>query len=135
MSITQNTFKGNIFNTTKLPVIFTDKAISNNVTFTYLADFKKSIHFNTLLADSVSTFEPLKAANSMFSVYHIIDFMIYAVVLGYTRFSHMEQLRSDVCYVEIRGEATPSEKVCCDLLKLLPADASTKFREDEGYVG
>jgi len=129
MSITQNTSKRNIFNNTNLPVVFTDKAISNNVTFTYLADFKKSIHFDTLLANSISTFETLKAANSVFSVYNIIDFMIDAVILGYTRFSHMEQLRSDLCYAEIRGEATPSEKVCRDLLKLLPADANTKFRE------
>jgi len=51
--------------------------------------------------------------------------MIDAVILGYTRFSQMEQLRNDVCYAEIRGEASPM--VCRDLLKLLPADANTKL--------
>jgi hypothetical protein len=128
MSITQNTSKGNIFNKTNLPVTFTDKPISSNVTFTYLADFKKSIRFDALLADAVSSFETMKAANSVFSVCSIIDFMIDAVILGYTRFSHMEHLRNDICYAEIRGELTPSEKVCRDLLKLLPADASAKLR-------
>ena len=110
MSITQKTSKGNIFNKTNLPVVFTDKAISNNVTFTYLADFKKSIRFDTLLAGSVSQFEMLKASNSTFSVFNTIDFMIDAVILGFTRFSHMEQLRNDLCYAEIRAKPHPVKR-------------------------
>jgi len=129
MIITQNASKRNIFNQTNLPVSFTDKAISNNVTFTYLADFKKSIGFNQLMADSMNEYEKLKASNSLFSVNSILNFMIDAVILGYTRFSHMEQLRQDNAYTAIIGKDAPSEKVCRDLLKLLPEDASTKLRE------
>jgi hypothetical protein len=129
MIITQNASKRNIFNQINLHVSFTDKAISNNVTFTYLADFKKSIGFNQLMADSMNEYEKLKASSSLFSVNSILNFMIDAVILGYTRFSHIEQLRQDDAYTAIIGKDAPSEKVCRDLLKLLPEDASTKLRE------
>ncbi len=128
MIITQNLHKGNTFNKTNLPAHFTNKAISNNVTFTYLEDFKKTINFDKLLANYTDKFEHLKAHNSMFSVHNIIEFMIDSVILGYTRFSHMEQLRSDIVYSQIRNKNTPSEKVCRDLLNLLPSDANTTFK-------
>lgn len=129
MSISQNTSKRKIFNQTNLPESFIAKPISNNVVFTYIEDFKKSIDFDRLLIASIGGFEHLKASNSVFSVTDIINFMINTVILGYTRFSHMEDLRKDTCYAEICGSPAPSEKVCRDLLKLLPEDASVKLRE------
>lgn len=65
----------------------------------------------------------------MFSVASIIDFMIDIVILGHTRFSHIEQLRSDICYAEIRGEATPIEKVCRDLFD----QDNFAYFEEQGY--
>ena len=54
--------------------------------------------------------------------------MIDAVTYGYTRFDHMEQLRNDEAYKLIKEHAAPSEKVCRDLLKLLPENACDNLR-------
>ena len=98
MIIPQTRNKENVFNEQNLKTIFTETAISNNVTFTYLEDFKKSIGFLTLLMKHLNEFDSLKGANSTYKVIGIIDYMIDAVIYGYTRFDHMEQLRQDETY-------------------------------------
>jgi len=118
----------NIFNEQNLKTLFTETPVSNNVTLTYLEDFKKSIGFKTLLRNHLDEFTPIKGANTTHKVIDIIDFMIDAVISGYTRFNHMEQLRQDEAYTLIKNHSAPSEKVCRDLLKALPEDACDKFR-------
>jgi len=76
----------------------------------------------------LNEFDSLKGANSTYKVIDIIDYMIDAVIYGYTRFDHMEQLRQDEAYTIIKQHSAPSEKVCRDLLKLFPKDACDNFR-------
>jgi len=128
MIIPQTKNKENVFNEQNLKTIFTETAVSNNVTFTYLEDFKKSIGFLTLLMKHLNEFDSLKGANSTYKIIDIIDYMIDAVIYGYTRFDHMEQLRQDEAYTIIKQHSAPSEKVCRDLLKLFPKDACDNFR-------
>ena len=136
MIIPQTNNKENIFNDKNLKTVFTETAISNNVTLTYLEDFKKAIDLPSLLMKHLNEFESLKGANSTFKVTDIIDFMIDAVTYGYTRFDHMEQLRNDEAYKLIKEHAAPSEKVCRDLLKLLPENACDNLRAlNESLLG
>ena len=128
MIIPQIKTKENIFNEQNLKTIFTETAVSNNVTITYLEDFKKSIGFSTLLNNYLGEFNSVKGANSTYKPIGIVDFMIDAVIYGYTRFDHMEQLRKDEAYTLIKQHPAPSEKVCRDLLNVLPDNACDRLR-------
>ena len=124
MSITQK----NEFCTNNLKAKFTNKQISNNVTYTYIQDFKDRIGFRRLLEKHLGQYESLKAPNRMYGITDAVDFMTDAVFQGYSRFSHMEQLRKDQAYIAIHGGPAPSEKVCRDTLALLPDHASDTLR-------
>ncbi|MGD9567092.1 MAG: transposase [Sedimentibacter sp.] len=128
MIIPQTKNKENIFNEQNLKTVFTETAVSSNVSLTYLEDFKKSIDFLTLLTKHLNEFNSVKGANSTYKVMDIIDFMIDAVIYGYSRFDHMEQLRQDEAYKLIKQHSAPSEKVCRDLLKVLPENACDNLR-------
>lgn len=52
--------------------------------------------------------------------------MIDSVIHGFARSSHEEILRYDMAYAEIRGQSSPSVKVCRDLIKLLTEEANIK---------
>lgn len=54
--------------------------------------------------------------------------MIDVVILGYSRFVHMDDLRKDVAYAKMESFNLPSEKVCRDLLRILPEDATENLR-------
>jgi hypothetical protein len=128
MIIPQTKTKENIFNEQNLKTVFTETAVSNNITMTYLEDFKKSIKFSTLLEKHLNEFDSVKGANSTYKPIRIVDFMIDAVIFGYSRFDHMEQLRKDEAYTLIKQHSAPSEKVCRDLLKALPDNACDNLR-------
>jgi len=55
--------------------------------------------------------------------------MIDASILGYSRFSHYENLREDAGYLKIKGFNVPSEKVCRDLLKAMPEESKNELRK------
>ena len=114
--------------TNNLKAEFTDKQISSNVTYTYVQDFKDTIGFRQLLENHFDQYGHLKAANSKYSIPETIDFMVDAVLLGYSRFLHMDKLRGDRAYISIHGADAPSEKVCRDTLALLPKDAADTLR-------
>lgn len=124
MSITQKaaTFTNNI------KASFTNKQISTNVTYSYVQDFKDIIGFRHLLEKHLEQYEALKAPNSKYSISDAVDFMVDAVFQGYSRFYHMEKLRTDEAYRSIHGGDAPSEKVCRNTLALLPDDASETLR-------
>ena len=124
MSITQiaNDFSNN------LKASFINKQISTNVTYTYVQSFKDMIGFRTLLEENLRPYDGLKAQNSTYSIADAVNFMVDAVFQGYSRFSHMEELRKDQAYLSICGGAAPSEKVCRDTLALLPKDAADALR-------
>ena len=110
MSIAQTTDKF----TNNLRAVFTDKQISTNVTYTYVQNFKDTIGFRPVLEQHLQQYDGLKAQNSTYSIADAVIFMVDAVFQGYSRFSHMEELRKDQAYLSICGGAAPSEKVCRD---------------------
>lgn len=98
--------------------------------FSYIEDFKDANCFRTLLQDYLKKYDALKGDNSVYSVPDIVDYMIDAAILGYSRFMHMEKLRNDRAYCAIKNrDSMPSEKVCRDMLNLLPDDAAETLRE------
>ncbi|WP_019907280.1 IS1380-like element ISTps2 family transposase [Thermoanaerobacter indiensis] len=125
MSLTLNLPKEKGFSKYILPATFDNFTVSNNVTFTYIQAFKEKIGFNKILS-SILSFK--KAPNAVFQPAEIIDFMIDSVIQGNTRFLHMEQLRYDNAYTEIKGHKVPSEKVCRDLIKAMPESSLEELR-------
>ena len=91
MSVAQTTDKF----TNNLNAVFTDKQISTNVTYTYVQNFKDTIGFRHLLEQYLQQYDNLKAQNSTYSITDAVNFMVDAVFQGYSRFSHMEELRND----------------------------------------
>lgn len=85
--------------------------------FAYINAFKKKIGFLKLLS---TNFSFKKAPNSIFQTYEVIDYMIDSVILEYTCFLHMDELRNDAVYGGIEGHKLPSQKVCRDLIKAMP---------------
>lgn len=105
---------------------FDNTTVSGNTAFTYVETLKDIIKFKSLINKTISY---QKAPNSKYTTADIIDFMVDAVILGYSRFSHMDDLRNDAGYCRIKASDIPSEKVCRDLLKVLPDEAKDELRE------
>ena len=88
--------------------------------------FKQIIGLSTILEKGVAY---KKAANSTFSTAEIIEYLIDANILGFSRFMHIETLRNDEGYKKFKGiDKLPSEKVCRDLLKALPTETLEELR-------
>lgn len=105
---------------------FNDKKVTTAANFIFLELFKKIIGLSNLINDGIS-YE--KSANSTFHVAEIIEYLIDANILGFSRFSHIEDLRRDEGYKKIKDcEILASEKVCRDLLKSLPEEALLELR-------
>ena len=105
---------------------FTDKKISNNVAFTYFENFKQNIGFLEHLNRVVTC---KKHHNSKYSTQTIIDYTIDSIILGYSRFSHMNQLKNDPAYQSIKGFSLPDEKVCRNFLKDSDETTVSQLRE------
>ena len=111
MSITKNQVQINT-KATILPAKFDNETVTNHASIHYLESFKQKIHFRQIL-DNHITYE--KHHNAKFSTTDTLEFIIDAAIQGYSRFSHMEDLRKDNGYLKLKSQA-PSEKVCRDLL-------------------
>lgn len=125
MILSQKHTKYNKFSELNISAAFTNQTVSNNASYTYVEAFKSIIDFKTLIDNVISYNKP---SNSIYSVTNIIDYMIDAVILGYSRFSHMDDLRKDPVYKKMKSFDLPSEKVCRDLLKALPEEAKGELR-------
>lgn len=105
---------------------FEDNKVSTVSTFVYVELFKKIIGLSTMIKNGVAY---KKGANSIFKTAEIIEYLIDSNILGYSRFSHTEDLRKDVGYKKIKeSDRIPSEKVCRDLLNNLPSEALLELR-------
>jgi len=125
-SLPQNNTKINSFNKLNIPAKFDSNTVSNVPSFTYLEAAKSIIDFKSLISNNISY---QKAPNATFQPADIIDFMVDASILGYSRFSHYENLREDAGYLKIKDFNVPSEKVCRDLLKAMPEESVNELRE------
>ena len=90
-----------------------------------IEEFKEIINFKELLQDNV-TYE--KGSNSTFSVECVLDFIIDCLIKGNTRFLHMEDMRNDAVYINIKGYELPSEKVCRDTIDALPKETINELK-------
>jgi hypothetical protein len=126
MSLPQNNTKINSFNKLNIPAKFDSRTVSSCPAFSYLEAAKSSIDFKSLISDNISY---QKAPNAIFQPADIIDFMVDTSILGYSRFSHYENLREDAGYLQIKNFNVPSEKVCRDLLKAMPEESVNELRE------
>ncbi len=125
MSLALNYQKRNSFSRLNTKATFDNETVSGNVSITYFQAFLKQIEFPEIL-DSSITYK--KHHNSIFTPVDIINFLINATVLGYSRFTHMDILRKDKVFCDIMGDKVPSEKVCRDLLLALPKRTTTQLR-------
>ena len=98
MSLPQNNNKINSLNKLNIPAKFDSDTVSNVPAFTYLEAAKSCIDFKSLISDNISY---QKAPNAIFQPADIIDFMVDTSILGYSRFSHYENLREDAGYLQI----------------------------------
>ena len=86
---------------------FNDTKVTSVATFSYVESFKQIIGLPTILEKGV-TYK--KAANSTFNTAEIIEYMIDANILGFSRFMHIETLRNDEGYKKFKGvDKLPSE--------------------------
>lgn len=125
MSIALKRQKMNRISKLNTKATFDNHSVSSNISITYFEAFKEAIGFSQIL-DSCVTHK--KHHNSTFETQDILNFMINSVVLGYTRFSHMDSLRKDKVFCDIMDGKVPSEKVCRDLLMDLPERTATQLR-------
>lgn len=105
---------------------FNDKKVTSVATFIYVELFKKIIGLSTILKNGITY---IKGTNSVFHTAEIIEYLVDSNILGYSRFSHIEDLRKDEGYKKIKEtDRLASEKVCRDLLNVLPKEALTELR-------
>lgn len=125
MILSQKQTNYNKLSELNISATFTNQTVSNNASYTYVEAFKRIIDFKALIDKVISYNKP---SNSIYSVSDVIDYMIDSVILGYSRFSHMDDLRKDPAYQKMKSTNLPSEKVCRDLLKALPEEAEEELR-------
>lgn len=104
---------------------FSNKTVSSNVNITFLECFKNKIGFKTLLEKTVCF---NKYHNAKYNAATILDFLIDSSILGFSRFYHMDDLRNDFVYQNIKGIPLPSETTCRTLLTTLPDTACQELR-------
>lgn len=120
MSIAQKRYLENIVSK-YLHATFDNETVSDNIAYGYIEAFKRAINFKDIIRKHL-TFQ--KGKNSTFKPVDIIDFMIDANILGYSRFTHMDDLKDDVTYQKIKQHVMPSEKVCRDLIEAMANNMS-----------
>ena len=123
MSITKNNQQINT-NFKILPAKFDNDTVTKHASINYLESFKEKIGFREMIGEYI-TYE--KHHNSKFTTVDALEFMVDASMQGYSRFSHMEDLRNDNGYLKIKTKA-PSEKVCRDLLLKLNSTNRSEAR-------
>ncbi|ALB45143.1 hypothetical protein X276_07590 [Clostridium beijerinckii NRRL B-598] len=87
---------------------FNDSKVTSVGNYIYLELFKHIIGIKSIIEKQVSY---NKASNSIFTVAAIIDYLIDASILGFSRFLHTEDLRRDRGFLKIKeADRLPSEK-------------------------
>ncbi len=125
MILSQKQKKMKRFNQLNIKATFDNETVTNNANFSYVEAFKEIIKLRSMIKETINH---QKGSNSTYTTIDIIDFMIDSIILGYSRFSHMDDLRNDAGYQKIKDSKIPSEKVYRDLLKALPDEAKDEFR-------
>jgi hypothetical protein len=107
MFLAQNNNKINSFNKLNIPAKFDSDTVSSCPAFSYLEAAKSCIDFKSLITDNISY---QKSPNATYQPADILDFMVDASIMGYSRFSHYENLREDEGYLKIKVFNVPVKK-------------------------
>lgn len=105
---------------------FSNDIVSSNVSAAYLQEFMDKIGLKQILTSKISY---MKRTNAKYNTIDTIDYLISAVILGYHKFLHMNDLRKDKVFQSIKGYLLPDEKVCRNLLEVLPDSSIEELRE------
>lgn len=110
-----------------LQVEFDNKSVTAFGNFHTIETFKQAIGVSSIIKDHFSL---SKAPNSIYKAEEVLESLIDCCCLGLSRFEHMEALRYDPGYKDLKGIwVFPSEKVFRDLFKLLSSEADTHIVE------
>ena len=91
-----------------------------------LETFKQSIDLNGIIGES---FTLEKGANSLYSAEQTLDFLIDSTALGNSRFEHIEALRFDPGYKDVKGiDRFPSEKVFSNFFSIFDDFSAMEIR-------
>jgi len=85
MFLGQNNNKINSFNKLNIPAKFDSDTVSNCPAFSYLEPAKSNMNFKFLILENISY---QKATNAIYQSDDIIDFMVDASILDFSRFFH-----------------------------------------------
>jgi len=116
MILTKKQKKTKHFSKLNLKATFDNQTVSSNVSFAYIEAFKTVLSLHELVESTISY---RKSPNALYQTDKILDYMFDCIIQGYTRFTHMDDLRNDRVYKTIKGKKLPSEKVCRDLIKAM----------------
>jgi hypothetical protein len=105
---------------------FNNKNVSTNCVYSVIEDFKEAINFKGILGKNISY---IKDKNSTYQVTEVIDFMVDCIIQGKTRFSHMEDMRKDLVYQNIKNKELPSEKTCRYTIEKAPKEIIDDLRK------
>lgn len=99
-----------------LQVEFDNESVTGFGNFHTIETFKQAIGLSSIIKDNFSL---SKAANSMYKAENILESLIDCCSVGLFRFQHMEALRYDPGYKDLKEiQNFPSEKVFRDFFKL-----------------
>ena len=99
-----------------LDVTFDNKTVTAFGNFHTVETFKQAIGLSSIIEDNFSI---SKAPNSTYKAEDVLESLIDCCCLGLFRFKHMEALRYDPGYKDLKEiSAFPSEKVFRDFFKL-----------------
>ena len=107
-----------------LPAKFDNQTVTGHTSLNYMENFKQKINFHQMLKSGISY---NKHYNARYSTTDTLEFMVDAAIQGFSRFNHMDELRWDNAYLQLKDQA-PSEKVCRDLLLDLPSGTKSELR-------
>jgi hypothetical protein len=98
-----------------LQVVFDNESVTAFGNFHAIETFKQAIGLSSIIKDNFSL---SKGANSIYKAEDVLESLIDCCCLGLSRFEHMEALRYDPGYKELKGiPVFPSEKVLRDFFK------------------
>jgi len=110
-----------------LQVEFDNESVTAFGNFHTIETFKQAIGLSSIIKDNFSL---SKASNSTYKAETVLESLIDCCCLGLSRFEHMEALRYDPGYKDLKGiRVFPSEKVFRDFLRLFGPEA-VKYIEE-----
>lgn len=110
-----------------LHVEFDNESVTAFGNFHTIETFKQAIGLSSIIKDNFSL---SKAPNSVYKAEDVLESLIDCCCLGFSRFEHMETLRYDPGYKDLKGiRISPSEKVFRDFFKLLGSETDKHIEE------